>query len=162
MSENLLFLIILGIGILLLLKPKKDENGNEVDGVNGVNGIEGTKGHVTVEVIPVGAISHSSPEAYASVILKVTGLATHGIPAPTMALSLVIDGTLLPHQYSKIYTSVELAKEYYLEHPYEQTGNHTAHAFLKLSNDYGTFELKSGTIGFTIGQEPAGHITVGV
>ena len=157
MSENknlLPLLALVGLGILIL-KPKEDENGN------GDNSVDGAKGHVTLEVIPVGAITHSSPEAYASVILKVTGLATHGIPAPNMELSLSIDGSLLPGEMKVMYYSVELAKEYYLEVPYDKAGKHTAYAFLRLSNAYGVYPLKGGVVGFDIGEAPLGHVTLG-
>jgi len=139
------------------MRPKKDENGITPNG----NG-DSTGGHVTLEVIPVGAITHSSPETYSSVIIKVTGLATHGVPPPNMELSLSIDGSLLPGEMKTIHYGVQLAKEYYFEQPYDRSGDHTTYAAMRLSNELGTFFLKSGTIGFTIGEVPAGHITVGV
>lgn len=145
------FIFIIGAIIILLwlfLKPKKEGNG--------------TSGHVSLEVIPVGSISHSSPEVYESVIIKVIGIADKGIPAPSMELSLKIDGVWLPREMMKIIPVVELGVNYYLEVAYGVAGDHVVSGAMRLNNPVGEWFGESGAIGFTIGQAPSGWVDIGL
>jgi len=151
--EDLIGMAILAIGLLYILGRR---NGAPEPVTPPDDKGVAAEGHVTV-----GIIAEGDHNPYVSVILKVTGLATHGVPAPNMRLQLYIDNS---PSSMKDYPSVTLGQEYYLEDFYSVPGYHEAYAKLTLTNIHGTFPLTSGTIGFEIGEpgeEPAGHVTVG-
>ena len=122
------------------------------------------RGRLHLEVIPFEAQGYAFDDVrgqgyFTGAIVRVTGRATSGDPAPDMTLEIYDNAVLAD---SAIRTGVNLGQDHFLEVTISTVGGHIVYGKMTLDNPIGTFEFETAPQSFNIGTPPTGDLTLTV
>jgi len=101
-------------------------------------------------------------QASVAALVRLTGKALSGVPAPDMTLELYDNGVL---RASSSFPGVDLNVEYTLDENFvspADLGSHDVYGVLTLTNEVGTIQYQTVVSTFVIGEAPTGEITITV